>query len=262
MKPLQHNSMNPISNLEEQFFLESADSPQKRKELLQEAISMMQNYVKLEHSVAVLSDLADNKSYIFSGDFGRFFNMNSGYTTIDSIWEYDIYKRIHPDDLFKRHLLELEFFNFLKTLPPEERLDYGTRCSIRAVDSKNEYQYILHRSFYLKNSSTGGLWLAVCLYNYSFEKTVEQQGIEGRIVNTKTGEWFYADSYVSCFNLLTTREKEILLLISHGFISKEIAEKLNISINTVNRHRQNILEKLNVANSFEAVRTAQGLHLI
>ena len=234
-----------------------------RKALLEEAVSTVQNYVKLEHCVAVLSDLAAKKSYIFSGNFGVFFNMHhTGYITIDSIWEDDIYKRIHPDDLFKRHLLELEFFNFLKTLPPKEQLTYSTRCNIRALDSNNEYQYILHRSFYLKNSSAGGLWLAVCLYNYSFENANEQKGIEGRIVNTNSGEWFYADSYTSCLNLLTIREKEILQLISHGFISKEIAAKLNISINTLNRHRQNILEKLNVANSFEAVRTAQGLHLI
>jgi DNA-binding NarL/FixJ family response regulator len=61
---------------------------------------------------------------------------------------------------------------------------------------------------------------------------------------------------------LTSREKEILLLISKGEISKVIADQLNISINTVNRHRQNILEKLNVNNSIEAVRTADALNLL
>ncbi|HAE69089.1 MAG TPA: hypothetical protein DCG77_18235, partial [Sphingobacterium sp.] len=34
---------------------------------------------------------------------------------------------------------------------------------------------------------------------------------------------------------------------------KRIAEKLGLSINTVNRHRQNILQKLRVRNSYEAV---------
>ncbi|WP_281233290.1 helix-turn-helix transcriptional regulator [Flavobacterium gelatinilyticum] len=255
--------MNPISNLEDHFFLESVDGPEKRKEALEETLCQLQGYVKLEQSVAVLSDLADNKSYIFAGDFGSFFKISiSGYTTIDSIWEEDIYKRIHPDDLFQRHLLELEFFNFLKELPTGERLNYSTRCSLRALNSENEYQQILHRSFYLKNSSKGGLWLAVCLYNYLFEKSGSANGIQGMIVNTKTGEGFYADNYTNCINLLTLREKQILELISHGLISKEIACRLNISINTVNRHRQNILEKLNVTNSIEAVRTAEALHLL
>jgi len=255
--------MNPISNLEDKFSFESIDSPEKRKEALNEAIVMMEAYVKLDNSVAVLSDLASNKSYIFAGNFGRFFDIHtSGFTTIDSIWEEDIYNRIHPDDLFQRHLLELEFFNFLKTISSEERLNYATKCRIRTLNTKKEYQYILHRSFYMKNSSEGGLWLAVCLYNYLLEKTAGVNGIEGKIINTKTGEIFYVDTYENCVDLLTLREKEILVLISKGIISKEIAAKLNISINTVNRHRQNILEKLNVNNSIEAVRTAGALNLL
>ncbi|KQB41370.1 helix-turn-helix transcriptional regulator [Flavobacterium aquidurense] len=255
--------MNPITKLEDHFSFESIDSPDKREEALKDVINMMKEYVKIDHSVAVLSDLAANKSYIFTGNFGSFFEMDiSGYLTIDSIWEEDIYKRIHPEDLFERHLLELEFFNFLKVLEPEDRLNYSTKCKIRTLNSKKEYQHILHRSFYVKNSSEGGLWLAVCLYNYSFEKSGSVRGIDGRIVNTKTGESLYVDTYVNCINLLTSREKEILLLISKGEISKEIASQLNISINTVNRHRQNILEKLNVNNSIEAVRTADALNLL
>ena len=39
--------------------------------------------------------------------------------------------------------------------------------------------------------------------------------------------------------LLTPREREILALAKEGMFSKEISEKLNISIHTVNRHRQN-----------------------
>jgi DNA-binding CsgD family transcriptional regulator len=255
--------MNPISSLEDKFSFESIDGPEKRKEVLDDVIQMMEAYVKLDNAVGVLSDLVSNRSYIFAGNFGSFFEMNSsGYTTIDSIWEDDIYQRIHPDDLFQRHLLELEFFNFLKEITPEERVNYMTRCSIRALNSKKEYQHILHRSFYLKSSSGGGLWLAVCLYNYCFEKLGPVGGIDGKIVNTKTGESFYVDTYLNCINLLTSREKEILLLISEGVISKEIASKLNISINTVNRHRQNILEKLKVNNAIEAVRTANALHLL
>lgn len=255
--------MNPISKLEDQFSFESIDSLDKRKESLQEAIHTMKEFVKIDHSVAVLSDLADNKSYIFTGDFESFFEMDtSGFLTIDSIWEEDIYQRIHPEDLFERNLLELEFFNFLKTIEPNERLNYATKCKIRTLNSKKEYQRILHRSFYFKNSSEGGLWLAVCLYNYLFEKKETLTGIDGKIINTKTGESFYVDTYVNCINLLTSREKEVLLLIGKGVISKEIADQLNISINTVNRHRQNILEKLNVSNSIEAVRTADALNLL
>ena len=63
-------------------------------------------------------------------------------------------------------------------------------------------------------------------------------------------------------HILTDREKEILLLIKEGKLSKQIADILEISIHTVNRHRQNILEKLSVGNSIEAVMAAESMRLI
>ncbi len=53
---------------------------------------------------------------------------------------------------------------------------------------------------------------------------------------------------------LTKREAEILRLIQKGLLSKEIADKLCVSIHTVNIHRQNLLRKLGVQNSIEAIR--------
>lgn len=63
-------------------------------------------------------------------------------------------------------------------------------------------------------------------------------------------------------NILSEREKEILRCIRKGLSSKEIAAALYISVNTVNRHRQNILEKLSVSNSIEACRAAELMKLL
>jgi len=51
-------------------------------------------------------------------------------------------------------------------------------------------------------------------------------------------------------------------LVSKGFASKEIADKLFLSINTVNNHRQNILEKVGAVNTTEAVTYARNLGLL
>lgn len=45
---------------------------------------------------------------------------------------------------------------------------------------------------------------------------------------------------------LSVREIEVLVLITKGFINKEIADKLNISLTTVITHRKNITEKLGI----------------
>lgn len=44
---------------------------------------------------------------------------------------------------------------------------------------------------------------------------------------------------------LTKRESEVLQLISNEFTTKEIAEKLGVSISTIETHRRNLLRKTN-----------------
>lgn len=55
---------------------------------------------------------------------------------------------------------------------------------------------------------------------------------------------------------LTSRESEILQLIVQGFTSKEIAQKLYISPRTVDTHRANLMEKLELNNIADLVRYA------
>jgi DNA-binding NarL/FixJ family response regulator len=58
------------------------------------------------------------------------------------------------------------------------------------------------------------------------------------------------------FDVLTPRELEVLKLIAEAHTSKEIADLLFISIKTVERHRQNILDKLGMRNRVELTRYA------
>lgn len=61
---------------------------------------------------------------------------------------------------------------------------------------------------------------------------------------------------------LTKRELEVLRLIVDGLTSREIAESLVISSNTVERHRQNIMSKLGLHNRAELVRYAISKGLV
>jgi DNA-binding NarL/FixJ family response regulator len=58
------------------------------------------------------------------------------------------------------------------------------------------------------------------------------------------------------FDVLTPRELEVLKLIAEAHTSKEIATALFISIKTVERHRQNILDKLGMSDRVELTRYA------
>ena len=48
------------------------------------------------------------------------------------------------------------------------------------------------------------------------------------------------------YELLTSREREILQLLAEGKSNKDVANLLNLSLHTVETHRSNILQKLNL----------------
>ncbi len=55
---------------------------------------------------------------------------------------------------------------------------------------------------------------------------------------------------------LTTREIEILKLFAEGFINKEISDKLDISIRTVETHKNHIMKKLELKSTVELIKYA------
>ncbi|MBN9296258.1 MAG: response regulator transcription factor [Filimonas sp.] len=62
--------------------------------------------------------------------------------------------------------------------------------------------------------------------------------------------------------MITRREREVLQLIAEGLTNAEIAEKLFISIPTVNTHRKSLLEKFEVKNTATLISKAVRLALV
>ncbi len=69
-------------------------------------------------------------------------------------------------------------------------------------------------------------------------------------------DFLYRDENEDEGDNLTPREQEVLVLIAEGLTNPEIAEKLIISVKTVDRHRENIMRKLNMHNRIELVKYA------
>jgi DNA-binding NarL/FixJ family response regulator len=67
--------------------------------------------------------------------------------------------------------------------------------------------------------------------------------IRGYLSGVKTGDT------TTMAGSLTPREVEVLKLIAEGYKSKEIADYLSISINTVDKHRANLMRKLDLHNA-------------
>lgn len=104
--------------------------------------------------------------------------------------------------------------------------------------------------YLLKNTSQDELITAIETV-YRGETFINEQTnkiLLNSLMNQKPNEAFIPT--------LTRREKEVLDLIAKEMTTNEISEALHISLNTVETHRRNLIQKFNVRNSVGLVREA------
>ncbi len=99
------------------------------------------------------------------------------------------------------------------------------------------------RGYLLKRSVTEELLLAV--RSASRGESYLSPEISGIIVDDFLTHPVDADQ-ASPFDQLTPREREVLQLIAEGHTNQAMAQLLNVSIKTVERHRANLMAKLDV----------------
>ncbi len=251
--------MDTVSQLNREFSAQDFSRGGSELRLLDRCRAIAENYARMEHAIAVLSDLQAKVSYIYYGAFARTLGIGrSGeIREVSSIWEEEIFRMIHPDDLARKHLQELCFFHFVKRQPRKKRSEYHLISKLRMRIGTNAYMPVLHRMFYVSTSSNETQWLALCLYSPLFFDIPASY----MIVNSTDGHIAESEA-LGHTKILSSREKQILRLIDRGLTSKEIAAMLCISVNTVSRHRQEILSRLRVKNSIEACRMAKDLKLL
>ena len=254
-----HRLMSTIDLLNKEFSTQDFAEEQPYTELLNSYKAIACNYARMENAIAVLSDLRTHTSHIYYGGFAQMLGTGlcGKESRVDSVWEEEIFRLIHPDDLVRKHLQELCFFHFIKRQPPRKRAEYYLMSKLRMRNDTNNHLPALHRMFYISTPPGNALWLALCLYS-PLLLDIPAQGL---IVHATDGQLMELDNENNT-KILSAREKQVLSLIDKGLTSKDIAETLSISRNTVSRHRQEILGKLQVRNSIEACRIAKDLKLI
>lgn len=251
--------MDTVKILSREFLAQDFTDGQPPEKMLDGYRRMASCYAQIENAIAVLSDMYTNASYIYYGGFAQTLGIgpDNNRDRIHSIWEKEIFSLIHPDDLKAKHLHELCFLNFIRQRPKRKRTDYYLASKLNMKNRTGCYIPVLHRMFYVPTPSHDNLWLALCLYS----PLVADIPAKGLIINSRNGEVKELEQQDST-GILSERERQVLGLIQKGLTSKEIANMLSISINTVSRHRQDILSRLQVKNSIEACRIAKDLKLI
>lgn len=214
------------------------------------------NISRIENVTAVVSDLRRGTSRIFPGKFGIILGVVN-YSEEDSIWEKAILNLMTEEEQEEKYLAELRFFNFLRHVPRHARPDYYLVSKLRMKTATGDLIDVIHRMYYIYADDSETVTHSLCLYGRS---TFNFAG-KSIVVNSLTGISEELTSSADA-SILSRREKQVLALIDSGKRSHEIADILSISKNTVSRHRQAILAKLQVKNSMEACRVAKAMKII
>ena len=168
-------------------------------------------------------------------------------------------ERLHKED-YTVNIAGIEGRKYIQSQPIEKRKDFKLIQNFRLLNDSNEWVQVTMQDNILELDSDGNIWLVLKILDLA---PIQDTSISAKstLQNTKTGEVIFTMQKDDKINI-SKREKEILSYIAKGHRSKEISEQLFISVNTVNNHRRNIISKLNVSNSVEAITLAQKLGII
>jgi DNA-binding CsgD family transcriptional regulator len=253
-----NSPFNPLDQIfsHQKFELDDADYLEFEKK-----VYFLEKLSEVENSSVSVVDLY-KKKYIFLGsrNLEPFENSIGEYEPQDAFYYVQLF---HPDDLPIVLDSYKKTFSFFLSLPEKERKDYKLIINYRQRDKYGKYLNIIVQLVVLELDKKGNIWLILILDDLLPGK-ISFEGVNRRLIHIKTGKicLFKNELEPNKKAILSTREVEVLGLVSKGFVSKEIADKLFLSVNTVNNHRQNILEKIRASNTTEAVNYARNLGLL
>lgn len=212
---------------------------------------------EVTHSIVLAFDCYTNKFVFVSDNIPELYGLDSHRFFIDG--HQPVVEVIHPDDIYYGLLVRKKIYSILSSFSNEEKMNYKAIHEMRVRNLRGEYIRIIEQEQIVELDKSGNVWLMLSVIDV--DASHESEIIKSHLYNFKTGEQIFIDLSDTLDEPLTNRELEVLRLMKQGLLSKEIANTLKVSINTVNTHRQNILQKLKANNSIEAVNFAQRLGL-
>lgn len=173
-------------------------------------------------------------------DFKIVFSVDNGQNALIKLHENEI--DILITDISMPNMSGLELINFVKTDFPKVKI--VVMSSFQDMENKSNVD-----AYLLKNTSKE---ILISVIKNLYEKNEHYY---------YAPEINFAGLYFKK-NILSNREKEIVIAISKGYTTDEIANKLFISKNTVESHRKNIFFKLNISNTAQLITVAIKLGII
>jgi len=164
---------------------------------------------------------------------------------------------MHPDDIehWLQALNELMVFT-LNEISKEDRKRMSYTWNYRFKNDNGDYVNIIQNTTPLEFDLDEKPIIGLAHYTVLDSKIQLQVSATAKFLNEHNE---YETKYFNNFSQkmlndgISNRERDIIRLLVLNKNSKEIAQKLNISPNTVDTHRRNILKKLNLSSTGELI---------
>jgi DNA-binding CsgD family transcriptional regulator len=221
----------------------------------------LQKLAETSNSAISVFDLYKHTHVFLSSNFGS----SLGYSLQDFKTEEEHFldSKVHPDDFIVLIQNAVTALKLVLNFSVDEKLNNKIISEYRILNADGNYVRVIEQQQVLELDTYSNYWLGLSILDISPNQKDMHEGIKSQLLNFRTGKIIsFTEPKEDVTNALTKREIEILKMVRDGFLSKEISDKLTISLHTVNTHRQKILEKFDVNNSMEAVMLASKLGLI
>lgn len=219
----------------------------------------LQTLSEIGNSGTGIFDFHQKKVIFYSSNFGKLL----GYSSSDyrELGQDFFASKIHPVDAQTGSINGVSVLKIFNSFSSEEKLNHKMISEYRMLNSNGQYVKLIEQYQVLELDTQGQIWLTLNIVDISPNQDLNEES-KSKLINYKTGQIIDFEIPEKLQYDLTKREIEILKLVKEGLLSKEISDKLSISVHTVNTHRQRFLKKLEANNSLEAVTFASKYGLL
>lgn len=167
------------------------------------------------------------------------------------------WSRMHPEDVehWLQALNELMCFT-LENISVDDRNNMSYTWNYRIKNGAGKYVNVIQNTTPLEVDVNNKPIIGLAHYTVLDSRIQMHVSATAKLLNAKKE---YETKYFNNFSQkllsdgISNRERDVVRLLVQNYSSKAIAEKLNISVNTVDTHRRNILKKLNISSTGELV---------
>ena len=192
----------------------------------------------------------ENGSYSYFNDYFPIL-LNSTRRHIEKVGIRVMEERVHPEDFIKCLNLTRRTLEEFSKMKEDEKDSTQLRLFFRVKRKSGDYVWVLQSNRQVRWSKDApALDLAYMMELFDSHNPMKVMTV---LQTSRRVMEFLPDGETELLSQLSMREMEVLRLVATGFSTKELANKLVVSENTIKTHRRNLIRKLGVRNIAQAI---------